>query len=41
MICLQMLVQEDDGRFMTVRHNERTDKNKKDRVFRIENMAEY
>lgn len=36
-----MLVQEDDGRFMTVRYNERTDKNETDQVFRVENMTEY
>jgi len=36
-----MLVREDDGRFMTVRYNDRTDKNETDQVFRVENMVEY
>src|SRR5690606_8493882 len=36
-----MLVQEGDGRFMTVRYNDRIDKNEIDQVFRVENMVEY
>ena len=36
---LMLLKQED--RFMTVRYNERTQKNEDDKVFRVENMPEY
>jgi type III restriction enzyme len=36
-----MLMQEDEGRFMTVRYNKSQNKNEKGNIFRIENMAEY
>lgn len=36
-----MLVREDTGRFLTVRYNEKTDKNVTDQIFRIENLAGY
>lgn len=36
---LMLLKQED--RFMTVRYNDRTQKNEDDQVFRVENMPEY
>lgn len=36
-----MLVREDCGRFMTVKYNERTDRNDLDQIFRIENMLGY
>lgn len=36
-----MLVREDSGRFMTVRYDERTDKNYLDQVFRIEGLTGY
>lgn len=36
-----MLVQEESGRFMTVRYNERRDKNELDQVFRVANLPGY
>jgi type III restriction enzyme len=36
-----MLLRESDGRFMTVRYNERTDKNEANQIFRVENLAQY
>jgi adenine-specific DNA-methyltransferase len=36
-----MLVQEESGRFMTVRHDPRTDKNHLDQVFRIAGLPGY
>lgn len=36
-----MLVRDANGQFMTVRNNERTDRNELNQVFRIENMQEY
>ena len=38
---LMLLHEQDSKRFMTVRHNERTDKNQADQIFRVENMPEY
>jgi len=29
------------GRFMTVRHNEKSGRNDMDQIFRVENMMEY
>ncbi|MFZ2301818.1 MAG: DEAD/DEAH box helicase family protein [Gallionella sp.] len=34
-----MLVLDNSGRFMTVRYNEKTDKNEEDQIFRIENLG--
>lgn len=36
-----MLVQDDDGRFMTVKHFHNTGRNEQDQIFRIENLAGY
>lgn len=36
-----MLVREDTGRFLTVRYNEKTDKNVLDQIFRVENLVGY
>jgi hypothetical protein len=34
-----MLVREDNGRFMIVRYNEKTDKNELHQIFRVENLG--
>ena len=34
-----MLVLDNSGRFMTVRYNEKTDKNEEDQIFRVENLG--
>ena len=36
-----MLVQDDAGRFMTVKHFPNTGRNEQDQIFRIENLAGY
>ena len=36
-----MLTQDEDGRFMTVKFFDRTGRNDKDQIFRIENLAGY
>jgi len=38
---LQTNLQDDDGRFMTVKFFDKTGRNEEDQIFRIENLAGY